>query len=112
MNKITPEKEAKLTKQFITEIKPDTYDRLEKIVAAVFSKAIEEQHFAKIYAKVRNILPITPNFPLSFAKTATKTGTRMTRLPSTERKMEHTRQSLAAKPVIARSSQRVSERSF
>jgi len=52
LNKITPEKEAKLTKQFITEIKPDTYDRLEKIVAAVFSKAIEEQHFAKIYAKL------------------------------------------------------------
>ena len=52
MNKITPEKESKLTKEFIMNIKPDTYDRLEKIVAAVFSKAIEEQHFAKIYAKV------------------------------------------------------------
>lgn len=52
MNKITPEKEAKLTKEFIQNIKPDTYDRLEKVVAAVFSKAIEEQHFAKIYAKV------------------------------------------------------------
>ena len=36
----------------------------------------------------------------------------MTRLPSTERKTEHTRLSLAVKLVIARSSQRVSERSF
>ncbi|CAG5105893.1 Oidioi.mRNA.OKI2018_I69.chr1.g2544.t3.cds [Oikopleura dioica] len=52
LNKITPEKEAKLTKEFIQNIKPDTYDRLEKVVAAVFSKAIEEQHFAKIYAKL------------------------------------------------------------
>ena len=56
MNKITPEKEAKLTKMFITDIKPDTYDQLEKIVDVVFSKAIDDEKYGKICAKVNPTL--------------------------------------------------------
>ena len=93
-------------------IKPDTYDRLEKIVAAVFSKAIEEQHFAKIYAKVCRNFKSFGWYDFSFAKTATRTGTRTTRSPSSVGMMALTRQSLVERLASARSSQRASERFF
>ena len=52
LNKLTPEKEEHLKTKFCNELRPDTYDRLEKLVAALFSKAIEEAHFAELYARL------------------------------------------------------------
>ncbi|CBY15255.1 unnamed protein product [Oikopleura dioica] len=52
LNTITSGNEAELTRQFIRDLKPDTFDRLEKIVDVVFSKAINEEHSTKICANL------------------------------------------------------------
>jgi len=52
LNKLTPENEEKLKYRFINDLNPDTFDRLKKMVDALFSKAIEEAHFAELYARM------------------------------------------------------------
>ena len=42
LNKLTPEKEENLTRRFVNEIQPDSYDRLVRLVNDLFIKAIEE----------------------------------------------------------------------
>ena len=52
LNKLTPEKEENLTRRFVNEIQPDSYDRLVRLVNDLFNKAIEEKHFAQLYARL------------------------------------------------------------
>lgn len=52
LNKLTPELEEKLTKRFTSELNPDSYNRLEKVVKALFSKALDDVHFSELYARL------------------------------------------------------------
>ena len=52
LNKLTPEEEENLTRRFVNEIQPDSYDRLVRLVNDLFNKAIEEKHFAQLYARL------------------------------------------------------------
>ena len=52
MNKLTPEKEDILKLKFTNELNPDSYVRLEKMVALLFSTAIENDRFSELYARL------------------------------------------------------------
>ena len=49
---MTPENEEQLKYRFINDLNPDTFYRLKKMVDVIFTKAIEEAHFSKRYAKL------------------------------------------------------------
>ena len=56
LNKLTPEKEEQLKRQFTTDLNPDSYRRLEQLVATLFTHAIEDGRFSEVYARLSSFV--------------------------------------------------------